>query len=102
MRKSKNRYFYQIFVSPGDARGAITIERKLDAYKLSRSMYAPIFNSFRVIWTVSAEYRHFYVPQLTFLLCCRRPCDYQTICYMDGKTIQGWRNRSQHLDMYLE
>jgi len=25
MRKSKNRYFYRIFVSPGDAPGAITL-----------------------------------------------------------------------------
>jgi len=41
MRKSKNRYFYHIFVSPGDAPGAITLnvvwmERDFDAYKLSR------------------------------------------------------------------
>ena len=43
MRKSKNRYFYQIFVSPGDAPGVITLnviwmEREFDAYKLSRCM----------------------------------------------------------------
>jgi len=41
MRKSKNRYFYHIFVSPGNAPGAITLnvvwmEREFDAYKLSR------------------------------------------------------------------
>ena len=41
MRKSKNRYFYHILVSPGDAPGAITLnvvwmEREFDAYKLSR------------------------------------------------------------------
>jgi len=41
MRKSKNRYFYHIFVSPGDVPGAITLnvvwmEREFDAYKLSR------------------------------------------------------------------
>ena len=40
MHKSRNRYFY-IFVSPGDAPGAITLnvvwmEREFDAYKLSR------------------------------------------------------------------
>ena len=39
MRKYKNRYFYHIFVSPGDAPGAITLnvvwmEREFDAYKL--------------------------------------------------------------------
>jgi len=44
MRKSKNRYFYHIFVSPGDAPGAITLnvvwmEREFHAYQLSRSMY---------------------------------------------------------------
>ena len=43
MRKSKNRYFYHIFVSPRDAPGAITlnivwVEREFDAYKLSRCM----------------------------------------------------------------
>jgi len=43
MRKSKNRYFHHIFVFPGDAPGEITLnvvwmERKFDAYKLSRCM----------------------------------------------------------------
>ena len=60
MRKSKNRYFYHIFVSPGDAPGEITLnvvwmERKFDAYKLSRSMYPFISNSFPVIRTASAK-----------------------------------------------
>ena len=43
MRKSKNRYFYHIFVSPGNAPGAITLnvvwmEREFDAYTLSRCL----------------------------------------------------------------
>ena len=43
MHKSKNRYFYHIFVSPENAPGAITLnvvwmEREFDAYKLSRCM----------------------------------------------------------------
>ena len=43
MRKSKNRYFYHIFVSLADAPGAITLnvvwmEREFDAYKLSHCM----------------------------------------------------------------
>jgi len=72
MRKSKDRYFYHIFVCPGDAPGAITLnivwmEREFDAYKLSRSMYPSIFNSFPVIRTASAKNRHFHVPPLTFL-----------------------------------
>jgi len=41
MRKSKNLYFYHIFVSPEDAPGAITLnvvlmEREFDACKFSR------------------------------------------------------------------
>ena len=60
MRNSQNRYFYHIFVSPGDAPGAITLnvvwmKRKFDAYKLSRGMYPSIFNSFPVIRTASAK-----------------------------------------------
>jgi len=51
MLKSKNRYFY-IFVSPGDAPGAITLnvvgwmEREFDAYKLSRCMCPSNYNRF--------------------------------------------------------
>jgi len=57
VRKSKNRYFYHIFVSPGDAPGANTLnivwlEREFDAYKLCRNMYSCIFNSFPVIRTL--------------------------------------------------
>ena len=60
MRKSKNRYFYYIFVSPGGAPGAITLnvvwmEREFDAYKLSRGMYPSIFNNFPVIPTAIAK-----------------------------------------------
>ena len=59
MRKSKNRYFYHICVSPGDAPGAITLsvvwmEREFDAYKLSRCMCPPNYNRFwdraRYLW----------------------------------------------------
>jgi len=51
MRKSKNRYFYHIFVYPGDAPGAITLnvvwmEREFDAYKLSRCMCPSNYNRF--------------------------------------------------------
>jgi len=51
MRKSKNRYFYHIFVSPGDAPGAITLdvvqmEREFDAYKLSRCMCPSNYNRY--------------------------------------------------------
>ena len=51
MPKSKNRYFYHIFVSPGDTPSAITlnvvwIKRKFDAYKLSRYRCPSIYNRF--------------------------------------------------------
>jgi len=51
MRKSKNRYFYHIFVSPGDAPGAITLnvvwmESEFDAYKLYRCMSPSKYNRF--------------------------------------------------------
>jgi len=50
-RKSKNFYFYHIFVSPGDAPGAITlnvvwVEREFDAHKLSRYMCPSNYNCF--------------------------------------------------------
>ena len=52
MRKSKNRYFYHVFVSPGDDPGAITLnvvwmESEFDAYKLSRCMCPSNYNRFR-------------------------------------------------------
>jgi len=51
MRKSKNRYFYHISVSPGDAPGAITLnvvrmKREFDAYKLSRCMCPSNYDRF--------------------------------------------------------
>jgi len=63
MSKSKNRYFC-IFVTPGNALGAITLnvvwmEREFDAYKLSRSVYPSVFNSFPVIRTASAKKSQF-------------------------------------------
>jgi len=73
MRKSKNRYFYHIFVSPGDAPGAITLnvvwmEREFYAYKLSRCMCPSNYNRFldraRYLW----KNRHFITPP-----CIRSP-----------------------------
>jgi len=51
MHKSKNRYFYHILVSPGDAPGAITLdvvwmERQFDAYKLSCCMFPSNYNRY--------------------------------------------------------
>ena len=51
MRKFKKSLFYHIFVSPGDAPEAITLnvvwmEREFDAYKLSRVMCPSNYNRF--------------------------------------------------------
>ena len=74
-RKSKNRYFYHIFVSPGDATGAITLnivlmQREFDAYKLYRCMCPSNYNSFwdtaRYLWKkiVILSYRLHLTPLL--------------------------------------
>jgi len=93
MRKSKHRYFYHIFVSPTDAPGAITLnvasmEREFDAYKLSRSMYASIFNSSPVTRTASAKNRRFHVPQPTFLFPLETPLQ------LSRNMLYGWKDNS--------
>ena len=93
MRKSKNRYFYHIFVSPGDVPGAIMLnvvcmEREFDAYKLSRSMYPCIFNSFPDIRTASAKKRHFHVPPPTFLF------PLQTPLRLSRNMLHEWKDNS--------
>jgi len=93
MRKSKNRYFYHIFVSPRDAPGAITLnfvwmEREFDAYKLSRRMYPSIFNSFPVIRTANAKNRRFHVLQPTFLVPLETPLR------LSRNMFHGWKDNS--------
>jgi len=82
-----------VFVSPGDAPGAITLnvvcmERQLDAYKLSRSMYPSIFNSFPFIRTASSKNRHFHVPQPTFLFPLETPLR------LSRNVFHGWKDNS--------
>jgi len=69
MRKSNNRYFYHILVSPGDAPAAITLNvvwmgREFDAYKLSRCMCPSNYNRFwdRATCHILVENRHFSYP----------------------------------------
>ena len=98
MRKSKNRYFYHILVSPGDAPGAITLnvvwmEREFDAYKLPLSSTVSQLFEPQVQKVAIFAYRS---PHFCFSW--RRPCDYHAICCMDGKTIQCLPNPSS---MYL-
>ena len=93
MRKSKNRYFHHILVSPGDAPGAITlnvvwVEREFDVYKFFRSMYPSIINSFPVIRTASAKNRRFHVPQPTFLFPLETPRR------LSRNMLHGWKDNS--------
>ena len=70
------------------------MEREFDAYKLSRSMYPSIFNSFSVIRTASVKKS----PQPTFLFPLETPLRLYAIC----RTIQfcncglqyGWKDNS--------
>jgi len=67
MRKSKNRYFYHIFVSPGDAPGAITLnvvwmEREFDAYKLFRCMCPSNYNRFWDTGRYWSKIVNFFIP----------------------------------------
>jgi len=93
MRKSKNRYFYHICVSPGDAPGAITLnvvwmEREFDAYKLSRCIFPSIFNSFPVIPTAIVKNRSFHVRQPTFLFPLETPLR------LSRNVLHGWKDNS--------
>ena len=88
-----SRIAAHIFVSPGDAPGAITLkvvwmEREFDAYKLSRSMYPSIFNSFPVIRTASAKNRRFQLPQPTFLFPLETPLR------LSRNMLHGWKDNS--------
>ena len=67
MRKSKNRYFYHIFVSPGDAPGAIMLhvvwmEREFDAYKLSRCTCPSNYNRFLDTARYWSKIVNFFIP----------------------------------------
>jgi len=100
MRNSQNRYFYHIFVSPGDAPGAITLnvvwmEREFDAYKLPRRMYPSIFNSFPVIRTASAKNCHFHVPPPTFLFPLETPLR------LSRNMLHEWKACQTPRSMYL-
>jgi len=71
--KSKNRYFYHILVSPGDASGAITLnvvrmEREFDAYKSSRCTYPSNHNRFWDTARYWSKIVNLFIPP-----CIRRP-----------------------------
>ena len=106
MRKSKNRYFYHIFVSPGNAPAIITqyvawMGRQFNACQTPRRCTHLSSTVSQLFEPQMQKNRHFYVPQPTVLFPWRRPCDYHAICCMDGKTIQCLTNPSQHVPICL-
>ena len=106
MRKSKNRYFYHIVVSPGNAPGVITLnvvwmEREFDAYKFSRSMYPSIFNIFPVIRTASAKNRRFHIPPPTFLFPIETPLRLsRNVAWMERQFNACQTHRSMYLSIF--
>jgi len=89
MHKSKNHYFYHIFVSPGAIMlNVVWMEREFDANKLSCSMYPSMFNSFPVIRTASAKNRRFHVLQPTFLFPLETPLR------LSRNMLHGWKGNS--------
>ena len=91
MRKSKNRYFYHIFVSPGDAPGAITLNvvwiiRCLQIVSLHVPIYLQQF--FQLFEPQVQKIAVFTYRSPQFCFPWRRPCDYDAECCIDGKTIK--------------
>ena len=90
MRKSKNRYFHHIFVFPGNAPGAITLnviwmEREFDAYKLLLCMCRSSYYWFWDTAIYCEKNRHFLIP-LAFDAPVRGfPSEYRHSLW-DGKT----------------
>jgi len=91
MRKSKNRYFYHIFVSPGAITlNVIWMEREFDAYKLSRCMCPSKYNCFwdtaRYSWKKSAI---FHTPLYSTPTLGGFPSEYRHPLWY-GKTRMAW------------
>jgi len=66
----------------------VWMEREFHSYKLTRSMYPSIFNSFPVIRTASAKNRRFHVPQPTFLFPLETPL------WLSRNMLHGWKDNS--------
>ena len=86
MRKSKSRYFYHIFVSPGDAHGAITLnvvwmEREFNAYNCLAActqLFEPQVQ----------KNNRFHVQQPTFLFPLETPLR------LSPNIFHGWKDNS--------
>ena len=102
MRKSKNLYFYHIFVSLGTPlwQSRKTLHKWKDNSVLAKplaecthlsSIVSQLFEpQVQIIAIFTYHSPHFCFPW-------RRPCAYHAVCCMDGKGIQCLPNPSQHV-----
>jgi len=109
MRKFKNRYFYHIFVSPGDAPGAITSNV---VWMEDNSMLTMLTNCLAACTHLSSSVSQLFEPEVQkiavltyrsphFCFSWRHPCDYHAMCCMDGKTIHACqRPHSMYLSIF--
>jgi len=95
MRKSKNRYFYHIFVSPGDAPGAITLNVVWNGWKENSMLRNCIAACSHLYSTVSQLFepqvqknRRFHVPQPTVLF------PLETTLRLSRNMLHGWKDNS--------
>ena len=109
MRKSKNRYFYHIFVFPGDAPWGNHAKCCMDGYKensmLTNCLAACTHLSSTVSQLFELQLQKIAVLTYRSLHFCfrwRPPCDYHAICSIDEKTIQCLPNPLQHVPIYLQ
>ena len=93
MRKSKNRDFYHIFVSPGDAPGAIMLNvvRMEENSMLTNCLAACTHLSSTVSQLFEPQVpqnRYFHVPQPTFLFPLETPLR------LSRNMLHGWKDNS--------
>ena len=93
MRKSKNRYFYYILVSPGNDPKAITLnvvwtEREFDAYKLSRKCTHLSSTVSQLFELQVQKNRCFHAPHPTFLFPLETPLR------LSRNMLHGWKENS--------
>jgi len=107
MRKSKNRYFYHILVSPGDAPGAIMVsvvwmEREFDAYKLFQA-HTYLSSTVRQLFELQVQkIAVFTYSSPHFCFPWGRPWGNHTKYCMDGKRIRCLQIVSQRVPIYLQ
>ena len=106
IRKSKNRYFYHIFVSPGNAPAIITqyvawMGRQFNACQTPRRCTHLSSTVSQLFEPEVQKIAFFMYRSPHFCLPWRRSCDYHTICCTDRKQIRDLpKPRSMYLSIF--